>query len=91
MYRIFHRFPIIPKFYGIIIKMYFFGSEHNPLHVHVIFGEYIGVINIRTLAILHGELPDKAYRLAKEWVTIYQNELLNMWETQNIHHLPPMK
>ena len=29
--------PIIAKFYGIIIKMYFQQSEHNPPHFHCIY------------------------------------------------------
>ena len=38
--------PIIARFYGIIIKMYFRESEHNPPHFHCIYGEYVGVIRI---------------------------------------------
>ena len=32
--------PIISKFYGIIIKMFFQQKEHNPPHIHAIYGEY---------------------------------------------------
>lgn len=39
--------PILSNFYGIIIKMYFRESEHNPPHIHAIYGEYIGIINIQ--------------------------------------------
>lgn len=41
--------PIISKFYGIIIKMYFQQSEHNPPHFHAVYGEYIGAFDIKTL------------------------------------------
>lgn len=41
--------PIIAKFYGLIIKMYFQRAEHNPPHFHVIYGEFVGVFNINTL------------------------------------------
>ena len=35
--------PIISRFYGLIVKMYFMQSEHNPPHIHAIYeNEYIG-------------------------------------------------
>lgn len=83
--------PVISRFYGMVIKMYFFGSEHNPPHIHVVYGEYLGIVDIRTLNMLEGDLPDKALKLVKEWMAMHQNELLTMWETQNIHPLPPIE
>ena len=38
--------PIISKFYGIIIKIYFSQNEHNPPHIHALYGEYMSAINI---------------------------------------------
>lgn len=29
--------PTLARFYGIVIKMYFFQSEHNPPHIHAIY------------------------------------------------------
>ncbi len=26
--------PVLSRFYGIIIRMYFLQSEHNPPHIH---------------------------------------------------------
>jgi hypothetical protein len=40
--------PTISRFYGLSIKMYFKGGEHNPPHIHVLYGEYMGAINIKT-------------------------------------------
>ena len=34
--------PIIARFYGMVVKMYYLASEHNPPHIHVIYGEYVG-------------------------------------------------
>ena len=28
--------PVLSQFYGIIIRMYFLQSEHNPPHIHAI-------------------------------------------------------
>lgn len=83
--------PVISRFYGMVIKMYFFGSEHNPPHIHVVYGEYIGIVDIRTLQMLEGDLPNKALKLVVEWMTMHQNELLEMWKSQNIHPLPPIE
>jgi len=82
--------PVISRFYGIIIKMFFLASEHNPPHIHAIYGEYVGIIDIRTNEMLQGDLPSKALKLVQEWVQIHQKALLEMWETQNIQSLPPI-
>jgi len=83
--------PIISRFYGMIIKMYFQQSEHNPPHFHVIYGEYIGIIDIKTLEMIEGDLPNKALSLALEWAKMYQNKLLEIWNTQNFVKLPPLE
>ena len=59
--------PIIAKFYGLIIKMYFQQAEHNPPHFHVVYGEYMGVFDIKTLQMMEGDLPVKAQGLVQEW------------------------
>ena len=83
--------PAISRFYGLIIKMYFIASEHNPPHIHAVYGEYIGVIDIRTSEMLEGDLPYKALALVREWIALHRDELLNMWNTQNIYQLPPLE
>lgn len=55
--------PILSNFYGIIIKMYFQQSEHNPPHIHALYGEYVGVIEIETGKIIEGKLPNRALNL----------------------------
>ncbi|MDY4641725.1 MAG: DUF4160 domain-containing protein [Erysipelotrichaceae bacterium] len=52
--------PVISRFYGIIIRMYFQQSEHNPPHIHAIYGENMAAININSGEVLEGELPPKA-------------------------------
>lgn len=83
--------PIISTFYGLIIKMFFMQSEHNPPHIHVIYGEYVGIINIKTLEMIEGDLPNRALSMVKEWVKEHQYELLNIWNTQEFKKLPPLK
>ena len=68
--------PVISRFYGMVIKMYFLSSEHNPPHIHVVYGEYLGVIDIRTGKMLEGDLPNKALKIVQEWVGIHRDALL---------------
>ena len=83
--------PVISRFYGMIVKMFFLASEHNPPHIHVIYGEYVGVIDIRTTEMIQGDLPNKALKIVQEWTQLHQKELLEMWETQDIQPLPPIE
>ena len=83
--------PIIARFYGLIIKMFFQQSEHNPPHFHVVYGDRLGVIAIRTLEMLEGDLPPKALAMVKEWAMQHQAELLEIWETQEFRQLPPLE
>ena len=83
--------PVIARFYGVVIKMYFRQSEHNPPHIHAIYGEYIGAINIRTSDMLEGDLPKRALKMVQEWVSQHERKLMNMWETQEFTELPPLE
>lgn len=71
--------PILSNFYGIIIKMYFRESEHNPPHIHAIYGEYIGIINIQNGKLLEGNFPIRALKLVQEWLEINKITLLEIW------------
>ena len=83
--------PVISRFYGMTVKMFFLASEHNPPHIHVVYGEYIGLIDIRNSEMLQGDLPSKALKIVQEWTTINRDALLKMWETQDIQPLPPIE
>ena len=83
--------PVISRFYGIIIRMYFLQSEHNPPHIHAIYGEDVAALEIQTGTIIEGYLPPKAKALVQEWMSIHRDELLNIWETQNFKSLEPLE
>ncbi len=70
--------PEIARFYGIVIKMFFKPKEHEPSHIHALYGEHIGIFNIKTLKMTEGDLPKKAQELVTEWLMLYQNELQSM-------------
>jgi len=82
--------PILSNFYGITIKMFFQQSEHNPPHIHAIYGEYIGAINIQTGNLIEGDLPTRALKLIQEWLQINRNEILEIWNTQQFKKIPPL-
>ena len=78
--------PVIACFYGISIKMYF--REHGVPHFHAIYGEFSGVFEVSTLKMVEGDLPVRAQRLVREWSEKYQEQLRQMWDTQNYQKLP---
>ncbi len=81
--------PVIARFYGILIKMYF--REHGVPHFHAIYGEFNGVFEVSTLDMLEGDLPARAQRLVRDWAGQYKEELLRMWETQEYKRLPGLE
>ena len=82
--------PTISRFYGITIRMYFLAAEHNPPHIHVIYGEDAAEIDIKTGDIIYGSLPAKAQSMVREWVSLHRDELEEMWETQEFRNIPPL-
>jgi len=83
--------PIISRFYGILIKMYFSQSEHGVPHFHAIYGEYNAVFAIDPLQMLEGDLPVRSQRLVTEWARLHQKELLDIWNSQAFRQLPGLE
>ena len=83
--------PILSRFYGIIIRMYFQQAEHNPPHVHAVYGGNTAEIVIQTGEVYEGYLPPKALAMVREWIEINKCELLLMWETQEFKKLSPLE
>lgn len=82
--------PEICRFYGIVIKMFFKPKEHEPSHIHALYGEHIGIFNIKTLVMTEGDLPKRAQELVTEWLQQHNDELQSMWDNQHIYKLPPL-
>ena len=83
--------PVIARFYGIVIKMYFSQSEHGIPHFHAIYGEFNGVFAIESLEMMEGDLPNRSRKLVKEWATMYKDDLLHMWQTNEFKQLPGLE
>ena len=78
--------PEIYRFLGIVITMYP-DADHNPPHIHARYAEYDAKVNINTLALLSGYLPNKKMMLVKEFIEYHRAELLKMWEEKNTYRL----
>lgn len=71
-------------------KMFFKPKEHEPSHLHALYGEYVGIFNSAKQEMIEGDLPKRAQDLVREWMEQNQQELLEMWDTQNLRKLPPL-
>ena len=83
--------PVLSKFYGIVIKMYFQQAEHNPPHIHAIYGDDTASIDIQSGDICEGYLPPQALSMVREWIEINKAALLKMWNTQEFKKLAPLE
>ena len=84
------RMPEITRFYGIVIKI-FFRNEHNPPHIHAVYGERNGIFRIDNLEMIEGDLTPRAVKMVQEWGLNHTDELQDMWDSKNITKLPPLK
>ena len=53
----------------------FFRDEHNPPHIHAVYGEHNGLFRIEDMEMIEGELPARARKMVEEWGTSYKADL----------------
>ena len=70
--------PEISRFFGTVIRMFF--NDHEPAHFHAGYGDFEALLEIETLAVYRGKLPQRALALVLEWATIHRSELRMDWE-----------
>jgi len=84
--------PIISRFYGIVIAMYF--NDHNPPHFHAKYSGYEGLFNFDG-TLIEGELPNRASKFVKEWISYHKPELEDNWEKaksgQPLDYIAPLE
>ena len=81
--------PIISRFLGIIITMYW--SDHAPPHFHAKYGEYAIIVTIEG-GVIEGKFPKRALQHVLEWLELHQHELLENWQRcQNRQPLLPVQ
>lgn len=83
--------PVLSRFYGIVIRMYFLQREHNPPHIHAIYNEDVAAIDLMTGKVIDGHLPPKALAMVQEWLQMHRETLLNIWTTQEFRQIPPLE
>ncbi|WP_024297150.1 DUF4160 domain-containing protein [Methylomicrobium lacus] len=81
--------PIISRFLGIVITMYW--SDHAPPHFHAKYGEYEIIVTIEG-GVVEGKFPRRALQLVLEWLDLHQDELIENWQRcQNRQSLNPVQ
>ena len=69
--------PEISRFFGIIIRMFY--EEHNPPHLHAEYSGNKAIFDFKG-NIIKGDLLSKtATKLIREWIDLYQVELMKDW------------
>ena len=72
--------PIISKFYGITIRMYFRDNkQHNLPHIHVNYNEYRAIFDLNG-NIIEGQSPKSQQKILQAWIEIHNRELEELWE-----------
>lgn len=56
-----------------------FWNDHAPPHFHALYGEYEVLINLQTLEIIEGKMPNRAMSLILEWASKHRTELMEDW------------
>jgi hypothetical protein len=70
--------------------MFFKPKEHEPSHIHALYGEFVGIIDISSGKMVKGDLPKRAQELVEEWILQQGDKLQKMWDTQKVYKLPPL-
>jgi hypothetical protein len=83
--------PEICRFYGIIIRMFLIDREHPPRHIHIKYSEHEAVMELENFSIVDGYIPNRCCQLVREWSRLHQNELVEMWDTQEFHSIEPLE
>jgi hypothetical protein len=72
------RMPEISRFFGIVIRIHF--DDHEPAHIHAIYGEFEAEIGIDGPRLLKGALPPRGLGMAMEWASLHPDELRAAWD-----------
>ncbi len=83
--------PVLSRFYGISIRMYFQKAEHNPPHIHAVYGENVAEVSLKTGDVIEGGLPPKALAMVREWISDHQDELFDVWYSHEFRIIDPLE
>ncbi|MBF0191712.1 MAG: DUF4160 domain-containing protein [Magnetococcales bacterium] len=74
--------PVISRFLGIIIVMYW--NDHAPPHFHARYGDYEITVTIPD-GVVEGCFPRRALNLVLEWMQLHRDELMQNWQRCQEH------
>jgi Domain of unknown function (DUF4160) len=84
--------PVIRRFLGIVIAMYW--NDHSPPHFHAKYGEYEVKVFILDGSV-EGNFPRRALKHVLEWYALHKDELLADWvlceQKQNPRPIEPLE
>ena len=69
--------PVICRFLGIVIVMYY--NDHEPPHFHAKYGEFEVTVELET-GVINGQFPPRALRHVLDWYDINIDELRLNWD-----------
>ena len=79
--------PTVAIIDGIRIEMRPKGKEHNPPHIHAVYGDFDATFDIKTGMILDELFPFKQAKIVCLFIIENSNDLLEMWNTQSFHKI----
>lgn len=86
------RMPVISRFLGISISMYF--VEHGIPHFHAAYGEYEVSVEVQS-GTVRGSFPPRALQHVLEWAGLHKRELAANWERARrgdpLESIPPLE
>ena len=84
--------PVISRFFGIVIYMYW--RDHAPPHFHAKYQDEEVTVEIET-AIVTGDIKARALRMVQEWRQLHKAELLEDWKLaegkQSLSRIEPLE
>ena len=85
--------PVVSRFMGIVIAMYF--NDHAPPHFHAKYGGQEASIHIETGTIEKGSLPKRTLAMVQEWRELNKADLMYNWNAlqtgMEFKAIPPLE
>ena len=72
--------PIISRFYGVIIKMFYNEGNHHLPHFHAEYGGEKAVFLIDPSKRFKGKLKKRAEAMILEWAELHREKLIDNYE-----------
>jgi len=69
--------PIISRFFGIIVFM--FWREHQPAHFHAKYGDEEVIVEIQSGKVT-GNISQRVLNMVQEWRELHKDELMVDWK-----------